>query len=286
MIRARFRRLELFSSAPKSLSSVRSITSFRYQIVASIVLILCLQATGAETGRNSPLLRRAFELSDLNNWTEAEPEFARAASAFRNNGDKTGLNYAELGIIRATIQRRNLALTSAQLSHRLESDPLMKSDRDLRIFAWRSRAKSITWAAAMRRDWEEVARLSRDSSDPRWRYRASAELGMAAYYEGNLQAARRNISAALIAATKAHDVGSQIKYLYAIGVGLNQAQMYPETIQYLDKAIALAKATPGGIISIHALAGEGAGACINWPDSKGENDRSNDPRERSAHKGR
>jgi len=49
----------------------------------------------------------------------------------------------------------------------------------------------------------------------------------------------------LIAATKARDVGSQIKYLYAIGVGLNQTQMYSEAIQYLDKAIALAKAMPG-----------------------------------------
>jgi len=67
---------------------------------------------------------------------------------------------------------------------------------------------------------------------------------MAARYEGNLQAARRKISAALIAATKAHDVGSQIKYLYAIGVGLNQTQMYSEAIEYLDKAIDLAKATP------------------------------------------
>jgi hypothetical protein len=116
MIRARFRRLELFSSAPKSLSSVRSITSFRYQIVASIVLILCLQATGAETGRNSPLLRRAFELSDLNNWTEAEPEFARAASAFRNNGDKTGLNWGSsaprFSGVTLHSHRRNLVIGS------------------------------------------------------------------------------------------------------------------------------------------------------------------------------
>ena len=149
---------------------MRSIASFRYQIVATIVLIFGLRATAAETGRNSQLLRRAFEVPDLNNWTEAEPEFARAASAFRANRDKIGLNYAELGIIRATIQRRNLAFTSAQLGHRLESDPLMKSDRDLRIFclAIKGEIDNDLGAAAMRRDWEEVAQLSRDSSDPRW----------------------------------------------------------------------------------------------------------------------
>jgi len=68
---------------------------------------------------------------------------------------------------------------------------------------------------------------------------------MAAYYEGDRQTARQNISAALIAAMRAHDIGSQIKYLYAIGAGLNQARMYSETIQYLERAIALAKATRG-----------------------------------------
>jgi CHAT domain-containing protein len=226
---------------------MRSTASFRYQIVVSIVLIFGLQAAPAETGRNSPLLRRAFQLSDLDNWAEAEPEFAKAAVAFRAHADKIGLEYAELGIIRGTIQRRNLALTSAQLRHRLESDPLMKSDRDLRIFclAMKGEIDGEMGAAAMRRDWEEVSHLARDSSDSRWQYRASAELGMAAYYEGDLQAAREKIGAALIAATKAHDIGSQIKYLYAIGVGLNQTEMHTEAIQYLDKAIALAKATPG-----------------------------------------
>ena len=68
---------------------------------------------------------------------------------------------------------------------------------------------------------------------------------MTAYYEGDLQAAREKIGAALIAATKAHDVGNQIQYFYAIGVGLNQTETHAEAIQYLEKAIAVAKGTPG-----------------------------------------
>lgn len=80
----------------------------------------------------------------------------------------------------------------------------MKSDRDLRIFclAMKGEIDGEMGAAAMRRDWEEVALLARDSSDPRWQYRASAELGMAAYYEGDVQAASHKIGAALIAATR------------------------------------------------------------------------------------
>jgi hypothetical protein len=45
-----------------------------------------------------------------------------------------GLEYPELGVIRATIQRRNLSLTSTQLQERLDSDPLMKSNNELRLF--------------------------------------------------------------------------------------------------------------------------------------------------------
>ena len=67
----------------------------------------------------------------------------------------------------------------------------------------------------------------------------------AAFYEGDLETARRNIGGALLASTQANDVGGKMKYLYAIGLGLNMAQMSTEAITYLDKAIALSHATPG-----------------------------------------
>src|SRR3954452_1388625 len=99
-------------------------------------VLLCTFAVGrhahaAVPGRSSPLLRHALELAALNNWGDAEPEFAKAAAAFRKSGDRTGLAYAELGLIRASIQRRNLSATSAELQQRLSADPLLKSDREL-----------------------------------------------------------------------------------------------------------------------------------------------------------
>jgi hypothetical protein len=143
-------------------------------------VLLAIQIHAAQTGRSSPILRHALELADLNNWTESEPEFARAAAAFRDSGDRVGLEYAELGTIRATIQRRNLSITSMQLQRRLDSDPLIKSDNELRLFCLEIKGEidGEMGANSMRKDWEEVAQLARESNDPRWRYRASAELGM------------------------------------------------------------------------------------------------------------
>lgn len=223
---------------------MRSLASLSL-LLLSAIMWAGRPATG-EYGPKSPLMHHAFELADLNNWGDAEPEFAKAAVIFRKNGDRRNLAYAELGFIRATIQTRNLAITSAQLQHRLDSDPLMESDHELRLFcaAIKGEIDGEMEAPAMRDDWQEVARLAQESSDPRWRYRASAELGMAAFYEGDRETARRNIAGALVAATQAHDVGGQIRYLYAIGLGLNMARMNNEAIPYLDKAIALSSATP------------------------------------------
>ena len=53
----------------------------------------CIPITAADTGPTSPLLRHAFELADLNNWSEAEPEFTKASALFRKNGDAVGLAY-------------------------------------------------------------------------------------------------------------------------------------------------------------------------------------------------
>src|SRR5215472_6520449 len=106
----------------------------------------------------SPLLSHALQLADLNNWTAAEPEFTRAAAAFRKTGDRRNLAYAELGIIRATIQRRNLTETSGQLRQRLNSDPVFR-DPVLRLFclAIIGEIDGEMEARSMRKDWSEVA---------------------------------------------------------------------------------------------------------------------------------
>ena len=85
------------------------------------------------------------------------------------------------------------------------TDPLMKSDHELRIFclAIKGEIDGEMESAPMREDWQEVARLATESSDPRWAYRAAAQLGLVAFYEGDLETARRNVGGALVAATQA-----------------------------------------------------------------------------------
>ena len=50
---------------------------------------------------------------------------------------------------------------------------------------------------AMRQDWEQVEILAQDLGDTKWQYRALAQLGIAAFYDADLETARNDVRTAL-----------------------------------------------------------------------------------------
>src|SRR2546425_7340259 len=79
---------------------------------------------------------------------------------------------------------------------------------------------------AMRQDWEQVQALARDLGDTKWQYRSLAELGMAAFYEGDLTTARQNVASALQAAENNSDAGAQIPDLTVFRGALLRSHIY------------------------------------------------------------
>ena len=65
----------------------------------------------------------------------------------------------------------------------------------------------------------------------------------------------RTLGTALVAATANGDIGAQIRFTSAIGIGLVQSKMYDQALSYLDRALKLADATPGA--GYQFLASEG-----------------------------
>ena len=51
-----------------------------------------------------------------------------------------------------------------------------------------------TNTGAMRQDWEQVQTLARDLGDMKWQYRALAQLGIAAFYDADLETARKTLA--------------------------------------------------------------------------------------------
>src|ERR1700674_5247748 len=212
------------------------------------LLIACTLCVEAQQSQAKELLARALRLADLYNWADAAPAFAEAEQMFTREGDQRNALYARLGRIRSNIERdqQTLPMVSAQLAEALEDDPLLLNDKELRMFFFivKGDIDTETNTGAMRQDWEQVQTLAQDLGDRKWQYRALAQLGIAAFYDADLETARKNVGTALAAATKAGDAGAQIRFLTMLANGLLQAKMYEQTLPFVENAIKLAGATP------------------------------------------
>lgn len=201
----------------------------------------------ADTAQDS--LARALHLASLYNWVAAAPDFAKAEKLFGDAGDHRNALYARLGTMRASVEleQKSMLATSLQLSELLASNSILQTDKHLRLFCWIVKGDLDTAinTGAMRRDWEEVQALAKEVGNQQWQYRARAQLGVAAFYEGDLETARTNVASALADATAANDVASQIRVLTMLGNALNESKMFEQAIQqYFDKAQMLSAAIP------------------------------------------
>ena len=211
------------------------------------LLIACSSCAAAQEPPAKELLARALHLADLYNWADAAPAFTEAEKLFARAGDQRNTLYAGLGRIPSNIEREQQALpmVSAQLAEALEDDPLLQNDKELRMFCLivKGDIDTETNTGAMRQDWEQVQILARDLGDTKWQYRALAQLGIAAFYDADLETARQDLVTALAAATKAGDAGAQIRFLTMLGYGLAESKMYEQALAYIENPINIATAT-------------------------------------------
>ena len=192
------------------------------------------------------LLDRALHFADLYNWDDAGEDFAEAEKLFLAAGDERNALYAKLGKIRSTIDQLVLPATSAQLASELEKNPLLQTDKQLRLFCLivKGDIDGEIDARAMREDWEEVQELAKELGNDKWQYRALAQLGVAAFYNGDLDTAGKNVGRALVAATKSKDAAAQVVFLTMLGIGLRESQMNEQASTYFDNALKIASTIP------------------------------------------
>jgi hypothetical protein len=166
------------------------------------LLIACSSCVAAQEPPAKELLARALHLADLYNWADAAPAFTEAEKLFAGAGDQRNALYARLGRIRSNVEREQQALpmVSAQLADALEDDPLLQNDKELRMFCLivKGDIDTETNTGAMRQDWEQVQILARDLGDTKWQYRALAQLGIAAFYDADLDTAGKDVGTALV----------------------------------------------------------------------------------------
>jgi hypothetical protein len=120
------------------------------------------------------------------------------------------------------MEQTSLPVLSLQLGDLIENDPLVQSDKRLRLFAYMVKGDVDLELDPVpaRQDWKAVVALAKDLNDEKWMYRSNAEIGFADYLQGNFGSAFAKVFGALAQAKTHRDFGAQIRLLGAVGTGL------------------------------------------------------------------
>ena len=218
---------------------------------AAICMFLCAFASTssqAQTTTDDPdvLLKQALHLGDLYNWADAAPLFTQAEQLYAARSDSRNALYAHFGQLRSTMEQRSLPEVSEELEAELDNNPLLQSDKELRLFCLMvlGDIDGEIDAAPMRRDWEAALKLAQGLGDKKLENRASGELGFALFLEGDMASARQKVASALMGAMMLGDIGAQIRYLAAVGHAYVQLGSYDDALGYFDKALKIAANNP------------------------------------------
>ncbi|MEO8663387.1 MAG: hypothetical protein ABI693_33330, partial [Bryobacteraceae bacterium] len=220
------------------------------QHLPSIVLLTLLAnenvASGQLQGIAEDHLNRAKRLANAFNWTDAGPHFREAARLLGLQGDAKLVYQSKLGVMRSTTANLVIPAVLLKLEDDLRNLPFLQTDRRLRMFCLivKGDFDGESDHSAMERDWGEVHRLARELGDEAWQNRALAQLGIAAFYNGDLEGARERVGKAMLEAHRIGDKPGEMVALSFMAHGLNLTRLFNQALPIVDRAIKLAKEDP------------------------------------------
>ncbi len=189
------------------------------------------------------LLAAADHFYFLNNGPAATPLYARAEILFSQRGDPRNELHAKVGRLRSEAETMSFVELSGLLNEQLQN-PIVQADKKLRL--WCLIAKGYTDIEidyrATKRDWLEAQEIANELGEKQWATRASGELGLVAFLEGNPGRAARLLGGALLSTMASGDTGGQIRFLELIGRGFEEVNRHTEALRFFERAIKLADA--------------------------------------------
>src|SRR5580704_6399224 len=181
----------------------------------------------------------------LNNGPAAAPLYARAEQLFLERGDARNELHAKVGRLRSEAETTSFVDLSRFLNEQLQN-PIVQSDKKLRL--WCLIAKGYTDIEidyrSSKRDWLEAQEIVKDLGEDQWVTRASGELGLIGFLEGNPGRAARLLGGALLSTMANGDTAGQARFLDLLGRGFEEVNRHAEALKFFDRAIKLAEADP------------------------------------------
>jgi CHAT domain-containing protein/tetratricopeptide (TPR) repeat protein len=204
------------------------------------------EAGVAETSTDpQELLAEANRLYWLNNGPKAAPLYAKAEKLFAAQGDSRNELYAKVGRLRSEAETMSFVDLSRVLNEQLQN-PIVRNDSRLRL--WCLIAKGYTDLEidyrASKRDWLEAQDIAKSLGEDQWVTRASGELGLIGFLEGNPGRAARLLGGALLSTMASGDTAGQVRFLELLGRGFEEVKRPAEALKFFERAIKLAEADP------------------------------------------
>jgi CHAT domain-containing protein/tetratricopeptide (TPR) repeat protein len=191
------------------------------------------------------LLAEANRLYWLNNGPKAAPLYAKAEKLFAAQGDSRNELYAKVGRLRSEAETMSFVELSRVLNEQLQN-PIVRNDSRLRL--WCLIAKGYTDLEidyrASKRDWLEAQDIAKSLGEDQWVTRASGELGLIAFLEGNPGRAAKLLGGALLSTMASGDTAGQIRFLELLGRGFEEVNRHAEALKFFERAIKLADVDP------------------------------------------
>jgi tetratricopeptide (TPR) repeat protein len=180
----------------------------------------------------------------LGNWEAAGPIFARLEKRFHDSGDRRNELYAHVSRLRAEEEYSDLQQLSNVLRQILLR-PDVQNDLELqqRVLEVKGSVDLNLDGVSARGPFEELERVAGRRRDSDAESRASGELGIIAFLEGNASEAKRRVLWAIAQAYAHGDAGGKIRYWSLLGQGLVEHGRAAEALSHLDRAIKIAGVT-------------------------------------------
>ena len=221
------------------------------RIAAGLVVAVSLGVVGYHVfhrkgpGTPEALLKKADEMSWLNNWIAAEPLYRQAEIRFTREHQPSKALYAHVSEIPAQSESSisfpaQIAALTKDLSLPEAQDPETK----LRILTILGMLEVNYDSGMARNTWARSQNLAHRRHHYLLASRAIGEQGIAAFFLGDIATAKRNVIKAWTVA-KVADPAAHIRYASVYGAGLVELQKYKEALGPLDEAIKVAKRYEG-----------------------------------------
>lgn len=238
-----------------------SLTAGRAGPAIFVGMLIWVGSTDAQAQSNDVSAKRLVEKADrhawLYNWYMAGPLYAEAEKLFEQAGDQRNALYAKIGRLRSEWEKMSFPEVSEYLATQLEA-PLVQNDPQLRlrILDAKGAVDLEVNVATARQVYEEARDLARSLGDKAREARASGELAIISFLEGETGKSLELMTDALTTSIHLRDVGAHIRYLNLMGNGLVMFGRPEDALRYYDRALRLVRSTPELDTSAMAVAGK------------------------------